>query len=273
MRLALSEISTVNATFEEDVAAYAAAGFDAIGIWEFKLPDDDEANLALLREHGLAVANCVPSVPAILQLGIPGMEGPADPKERINALCTSVRRLAAYAPESVICLTGPLGAHAATEAREIVIEGLGHVAAAADTAGVTLALEPAHRTQRSTTSFVNSIEATVSLLHDADLDHVSLLLDVYHLWDDPAVWDLIGRASYRIAGVHASDWPIDPDRSDRELPGRGIGRTQELVDALALSGWEGSLDVEIFSDRGGFWELPVDEAARQAFAAASDLVP
>ena len=41
MRLALSEISTVTATFAEDVAAYAAAGFDAIGIWEFKLRSEE----------------------------------------------------------------------------------------------------------------------------------------------------------------------------------------------------------------------------------------
>ena len=57
MKLSLSEISTVSATFEEDVAAYATAGFDGIGIWEFKLPADDAANLALLRGAGLAVAN------------------------------------------------------------------------------------------------------------------------------------------------------------------------------------------------------------------------
>ena len=31
------------------------------------------------------------------------------------------------------------------------------------------------------------------------------------------------------------------------LPGKGGGRTKEIVDALALSGWDGSLDVEIFS--------------------------
>ena len=86
MILSLSEISTVGASFAEDVEAYAAAGFDAIGLWEFKLPDDDEANIALLREHGLRVAVCVPAVPSVLPLAIPGMEGPADPAERIDAL-------------------------------------------------------------------------------------------------------------------------------------------------------------------------------------------
>ena len=32
MKRSLSAISTVNASFAEDVAAYAAAGFDAIGL-------------------------------------------------------------------------------------------------------------------------------------------------------------------------------------------------------------------------------------------------
>ena len=62
MRLGLSEISTVGALFADDVAAYAAAGLDAIGIWEFKLPDDDDASVALLHDAGIAVANCVPAV-------------------------------------------------------------------------------------------------------------------------------------------------------------------------------------------------------------------
>ncbi|MGH7745856.1 MAG: hypothetical protein ACREQ5_13905, partial [Candidatus Dormibacteria bacterium] len=73
-RLSLSEISTANATFKEDIKAYAAAGFDAIGIWEFKLPNDDSVAVAL-HDARLSVANCVPTVPSILPLQIPGMEG------------------------------------------------------------------------------------------------------------------------------------------------------------------------------------------------------
>ncbi len=109
MRLSLSEISTVSASFEEDVAAYAAAGFDGIGIWEMKLPTDDAANVVLLRDAGLGVANCVPTVPSILPLGLPGMEGPPNVEERIEAIRASIRRLSGYAPESVVCLTGPVG--------------------------------------------------------------------------------------------------------------------------------------------------------------------
>ena len=178
MRLSLSEISTVTATFEEDVQAYAAAGFDAIGLWEMKLPPDDEANRALLARHGLEASNCIPDVPSILPLGIPGMEGPADPEERIQALCLSVRRLAGYRPESVVCLSGPLGGRTEAEGRAIVVDGLRRIGAAAAAADVPLAFEPVHRTQHDVVSFVNSIPYAIELLEEAGLHHAGLMLDL-----------------------------------------------------------------------------------------------
>jgi len=109
VKLSLSEISTVNASFAEDVVAYAAAGLDGIGIWEFKLSQDDDENTRLLERYGLGVSNCIPAIPSILPLAIPGMEGPPDPSERIEALCASMGRLARFEPACVLCLTGPTG--------------------------------------------------------------------------------------------------------------------------------------------------------------------
>ena len=42
----ISQITTLGATFEADLHAYAAAGVDGIGIWEIKLPEggDDRAH-------------------------------------------------------------------------------------------------------------------------------------------------------------------------------------------------------------------------------------
>jgi sugar phosphate isomerase/epimerase len=272
MRLSLSEISTVGATYEEDVVAYAAAGFDAIGIWEMKLPEDDGANRMLLARHGLEVSNCVPAIPSILPLGIPGMEGPDDPEERIQAICLSVRRLAPFEPESIVCLSGPLGGRTEEEGRAIVVDGLRRVGAAAAAANVPLAFEPVHRTQRDKVSFVNALPDAIDLLDNAGLHDGGVMFDLYHVWDDPAAWDMIGRAAYRIHGVHISDWPAEPGRTDRVLPGEGVSGTKRLIDALDLSGFSGCLDVEIFSEPDRFWGLPVDEAARRAYAAASALL-
>jgi sugar phosphate isomerase/epimerase len=273
VKTSLSTISTINASFADDVAAYHAAGFDGIGLWEFKLPADDAANLELLSAAGLAVTNCVPTVATFLQLGIPGMEGPDDPAERLEAICASIGRLAAYEPECVVCLAGPLGGRDLDTGRAIVVEGLQAAAAAARGAGVTLALEPAHPSQRESVSFVTSILEAVDVLDEAGTTEVGLLLDTYHVWDDPAVWDFIGRASYRIAGVHVGDWPAEEGRLDRVLPGEGISRTKELVAALALSGWDGYLDVEVFSEPDLFWGLPVDDAARRAHDAVTAVAP
>jgi len=270
VKLALSEISTVGAGLAEDAAAYAAAGFDAIGLWEFKLPPDDEANAALLRAHGLAVANCVPTVPAVLQLAIPGMEGPADPEERIEAICASVRRLAAYEPESVLVLTGPRGGRSQSEATAIVVDGLQRIAAVARDAGVRLGLEPIHPAEVETTSWVNTAGAAAALLDAAGLDDVGVMADTYNLWDDGDAAGWLAANPARVTGLHVAGRPTGAP--GRVLPGEAGERDRELVAALRGSGWKGSLDVEIFSTPERFWGLPVDEAARRAYAAVTALL-
>ncbi len=271
MRIGLSEISTVGAPFADDVAAYAAAGFDAIGLWEFKLPDDDEASLVLLRDHGLRVANCVPAVPSILQLRIPGMEGPADPRERVDALCASVRRLAAFDPECVLCLAGPLGGRSQEEARGIVVEGLRRVGAAAAESGVRLGFEPTHPAQAETTSFVHTAAAAEVLLDEAGLADAGVMVDTFNLWEDEGAARWLEESPARIAGMHVADVP--PEGTDvRALPGTAGDRTRELVAAARKGGWDGTLDVEIFSTPDDFWALPVDEAARRAARAVRALL-
>jgi sugar phosphate isomerase/epimerase len=269
VKLALSEISTEGVPFVEDVTAYAGAGFDGIGIWEIKLPPDDAANRALLREAGLGVANCVPAVPTLLPLRIPGMEGPADPEERIARICAGVRRLAAFEPESVLIITGPLGDLDEAEARTIVRQGLRDIAHAARKAGVPLGLEPIHPGQFETVSFVNTIADALSLLDEAGVDDVGIMVDTFNLWHEPP--EAVAAIAARVTGLHVADEPPDLTRTDRVLPGEGGTRSAEHVRALVAAGWDGYLDVEIFSEPARFWGLPVDEAARRAYAAVSRL--
>ncbi len=251
MRLSLSTISTLNASFAEDVAAYAEAGFDAIGLWEFKLPEDDVANIALLRAAGLSVSNCIPTVPSFLQLAIPGMEGPADPEQRVEAICTSIRRLAAYDPGCVLCLSGPLGGRAEAEGRELVVAGLRRVADAARQAGVRLGFEPIHPAQRDAAGFVTSLADALALLDEADAVDVGIMADTFNLGHEPT--DALVRVVPRLTGVHVADelpraaarracpararGPLGGDR--RRAPRRRLGRhagCRDLLDARRLLG-------------------------------------
>jgi sugar phosphate isomerase/epimerase len=265
--LSLSEISTVAAGFRDDLRAYAAAGFDGIGIWEMKLGDDDAAELEAFRASGLQATNCVPTVPSILPNGV--IEGPEDVDERIQALCASMHRLAPYEPDCVLCLTGPAGAREEDEARTLVVDGLRRVAAAADSAGVRLGLEPIHASQRDALTIVTTIPQALELLYEAGLPDVGVMVDLWHLWETPEIERHLAANVDRFTGVHVSDWFPD-GRGDRALPGEGISPTRELIGVLLDAGWDGPLDVEIFGDPDSaesLWWHDVDEAARRAYAA------
>jgi sugar phosphate isomerase/epimerase len=266
MKLSLSEISTVNASFAEDVVAYAAAGLDGIGIWEFKLSQDDEANLLELDRSGLGVSNCIPAVPSILPLAIPGMEGPPDPAERIEALCASMYRLAAYKPASVLCLTGPIGDRDPAEAYAIVLDGMRQVAAAARAAEVRLGLEPTHVSESHESSFLSTIGEAIELLDEAGLDDVGVMIDSVHVWDTPSLEDDIARNAHRITGLHVAD-KLAPGAAGRLLPGEGTTRPDRVLELVLATGFDGYVDIEIFSTPEAFWGLSAAEAARRAHGA------
>jgi sugar phosphate isomerase/epimerase len=263
----LSQISTVAAGLEDDLRAYAAAGFDGIGIWEMKL-DGDEA-IAAVRASGLRVTNCVPLVPSILPNAV--VEGPEDVDERVESMCASMHRLAALEPDCVLCLTGAAGALDDLDARELVVAGLRKVAAAAASAGVRLGLEPIHRSQREQLSLIWTIPQALELLHEARLPDVGLMVDLWHLADTPEVERHLTANVDRITGVHVAEHVAG--RDDRELPGR---RSAELMQVLHDAGWRGGWDVEIFGDPDqpeSLWSLPVDEAAQRAYAAVLAAAP
>ena len=263
--LSLSEISTVAASFRDDLAAYAAAGFDGIGLWEMKLGDDD-ADLDALRASGLKATNCVPLVPSVLPNTV--IEGPEDVEERIAAICASVRRFARYEPDCVLCLTGPAGGRDDAEARELVVDGLRRIAAAADNAGVRLGLEPIHVSQREALTLVTTIPETLDLLEEAGLPDVGIMVDLWHVGDTPEIERQLAENVDRITGVHVAE-RFQEARDDRALPGE---RCAELMRVLRDAGWRGAWDVEIFGDAerpDSLWSLEPAEAAKRAYASVS----
>jgi sugar phosphate isomerase/epimerase len=270
--LSLSEISTVSASFRDDLRAYAAAGFDGIGIWEMKLGANDEANLEAVRASGLSVTNCVPLVPSILPNTV--IEGPEDVETRIDSICSSVRRFAPFEPDCVLCLTGPAGDRSDEEARRLAIDGLQRIAAAAEEAGVRLGLEPIHHSERDSLTLITSIPEALELLDEAGLPNVGIMVDLWHLWDTPDIERHLAENVHRITGVHVAEW-FAGERGDRALPAEGVSRTAELMRVLRDAGWQSAWDVEIFGDPArpdSLWSLDVDEAARRAYAAISSSI-
>ena len=249
-RVSISQVTTVSASFTDDLDAYCAAGADGIGIWEFKLAED---SLERFRQSGLAAATAVPAVPSILPL--PLMEGPADPAERVEAICAGIRRLAPFEPPCMLFLTGP------GDDRAAILAGLRAIADEGKRSGVRVALEPIQREFAHHWTIVSSLDEAAALIAEAGAD-IGLMYDTWHLWREPL--EQIERNRDRIYGVHLADWR-EPTRNtnDRVLPGDGVIEFGPILEALR---WDGLFDLEIFSDQelpGSLWqEDPVVVAAQ-----------
>jgi sugar phosphate isomerase/epimerase len=200
------------------------------------------------------------------------MEGPAEPKERVDALCASMHRLAPFRPSGIVCLTGPAGALEGDRARAVVIDGLRTIAGEAGRAGVRVGLEPINRVGGNDWTIVSSIAEAAELIDEVGEPALGVQLDTWHLWNTETLVEDIERECGRVVGVHVADWR-EPTRTwaDRVLPGDGVADLPSILDALDRAGWDGFYDLEIFSDNGTFgsawpdslWDVPADELARR----------
>jgi sugar phosphate isomerase/epimerase len=270
----ISQITTFQQPFDDDLRTYRAVGAQGIGIWEIKLPDRDDAEtLARVRESELTVTNCVGGVPSILPL--PLLPGPDDPAERVDLFCGWIWRIAPFEPDCLVVLTGPAGDRDAGEARRLVVDALRTIGDEAAGAGVRIALEPYQRLGGEDWTIVSTLADAAALLGEADRSALGLIFDAWHLWNTPYEDELPGVID-RVVGVHVSDYR-DPTRGwlDRVLPGDGVADVPRILGAVERAGWTGPYDLEIFSDDGTFgdafpdslWAVPGDELARRGEAA------
>jgi sugar phosphate isomerase/epimerase len=256
----ISQVSSLAASFADDVHAYTAEGVHGIGIWEIKL---DDTSLAEFRASGLGSATAVPAVPSVHPL--PLLPGPDTVRERVDALLRSLEVLAPFEPAAVLCFTGPGD-------RERAVRGVREVAREAERLGLRLAVEPFQLEGIESWSTLNTLGDAAGFVEEVGSDAVGIQFDVWHLWNTADLFDEIPRHAHLIAGVHVNDWR-EPTRgwADRVLPGEGAADLPTILGVLEDVGWEGFYDLEIFSDNGAFgsaypdslWDLDAAELARR----------
>jgi sugar phosphate isomerase/epimerase len=265
-RFSVSEFSTLNRSYDEDLAAFAAGGAEGIGVAEVKLPPgEDVESLRKLRESGLKATICLPATLSILPIAM--SPEPAEPEARVDALAQSIRRLAPFDPEVVIFLTGIPGEQGEGEARAIVVEALRQLGSAGRAAGVSVALEPIHRSAKDEFTMVTDLPETEELLAEAGDPSIGILFDTWHLWDTSDVLEHTRRLASRFPAVHVNDWR-DPTRNwdDRALPGKGVMELPAILGALEAGGFDGWYDLEVLSAEtypDSLLRLPAEELVRR----------
>ena len=244
-RLSVSEVTTRDWTFADDVRNYAAAGIEAIGVWRDKLDRHGiEDGIQLLADSPLRVANLVNAGHFLNMTRSQTRRAIEDVVETIGL----AQRLRA---DSILIVTGDVGSFHRTvdQARDIVVAALRELAPVAGAAGVRLAIEPIHERYPGYT-FLHTISDVLKVIEAVGSPHVGLFFDTDHLWQSKDLLRDIERAGPLIYGVHINDMPAVPGPGiDRRLLGQGVIPLHEILSAIEATGYRGYYDVEIMSEQ------------------------
>lgn len=249
-RASVNELCLPRTTFLEDLRLAAQIGYSGISIDTMKLSadGDDHQILEEFAKSGLEAAVCCNHVWSILP--IPNFPEPSSAAERIEGICAGIRRLAPFSPDSVFCVLGQPGEYTEGHAWRIVDDGLRRIHDVASENGVNLSVEVMIREggRKIEHPMVSSIEETLDHLDHLGLDDVSIVADVWHLHDSDGFLDSLRDNATRISALQMDDYHPPRAWRDRLMPGDGNGNVAEAITALREGGFNGWLDLEVFSD-------------------------
>lgn len=157
----------------------------------------------------------------------------------------------------------PPGGRDVEGTRSQILDGLAALVPALRATGVRLALEPLHPVYAADRSLLNTVAQALDwceALDPADEGLIGIAVDAYHVWWDPALAASIARAGRRVAALHVCDWlreTRDP-LLDRGMMGDGVIDLQVLRRMVEATGFDGPVEVEIFSQLD-WWTRDADE--------------
>jgi sugar phosphate isomerase/epimerase len=252
-RLSLNQETTRDWPMPELVRGCAAAGIGGVGLWRRQVAEYGLARTsALVRDHGLAVTSLCRG----------GFLTVPDTAGRAAALAdnrAAVDEAAALGTDVLVLVCGglPEGSRDLDGARERVADVLAELAPYAGRCGVRLAVEPLHPMFCSDRSVISTLGQALDLAERFPADQVGVMVDAYHVWWDPQVYQQIRRAGPRILGFQVCDWvtPLPAGvLTGRGMIGEGCVPLRRLREAVDAAGYRGPIEVEIFNE--ALWVRP-----------------
>ena len=265
-RLSLNQMTTDLRGMQETLDACARHGIPTIGLWRHKLDDMGLPETArAVRASGLAVSS-------LCRGGFFPVASEADRRLRHADNQRAIAEAAELGTSVLVLVCGPAVDRDLEAARRMVVEGIEALLPDAESAGVVLGVEALHPVYTAERSVIVSLAQAnrIAALFPPEL--VGVIVDAYHVWWDPCLYDEIAVASGRILGFHVSDWLVpspDPLMS-RGMMGDGVIELHKMRLAVESAGYRGPIEVEIFNR--AIWEMPLDDVLPLAKARFQETV-
>ncbi len=254
-RLCIHTVTTKPWAIEEAARHYSDDGVKGITVWRDTLQGRNINQTGkMLRDHGLN----------IVSLSRGGFFAHSDPSKRKSAIEDNRRAIEEafeLGTDKIILVCGADPSQSLEDSRRQISDGISSVLKDAESAGVRLAIEPLHPMFADTRSAINTIAQANSLAESLQSEWIGVVVDVYHLWWDPALEQEIARCGQnnKLLAFHISDWksPTIDMLNDRGLMGEGCIPLRKIRSWVEKTGFNGFIEVEIFSDI--YWKLDQSE--------------
>lgn len=265
-RLSLNQATIKHASLDEALTVTAQAGIGAIGLWREPVAEVGLTKAVnMVGQSGLRVSS-------LCRGGFVTARGQSERtaaiEENRRAIEETAALTAAGASGSAAVLVLVAGGLPREDtdlrgARQRTQDAIGELVSDAAAAGVTLAIEPMHPMYAADRGVVSTLRQALDIAAPFPAETVGVVVDAFHIWWDPEVFDQIARAGaeHRIASYQVNDW-ITPLPADsllaRGVMGDGHIDLVALTQAVVASGYTGDVEVEIFNQQ--LWDMAYDHA-------------
>jgi 2-keto-myo-inositol isomerase len=251
----MSELTTLRASFDEDVRALGSAGCPALEVWLTKL-EEFVARNSVHAARALAADQGVQLAVASAQGGILLTEGDQR-RENLERFGQRLQLCAALKIPTIVVIADLFDASA--ESFDRAAQSLRDAARMAGDLGLRIALE-----FQATSKFCNNLETALSMVQHVSSPNVGICLDVFHYYTGPSKLEDLERLTRdMLFHVQFSDLAGVPRElatdSERVLPGDGDFQLRPIVDRLEAMGYDGCVSVELMNPQ--LWSVSAAQVA------------
>lgn len=260
-QLSFNQITAANHSLEDVIHHCVSENIQWIAPWRHKLAETGiNRSAQLIHEAGLGVSS-------LCRGGMFPADSAQQRQNNIDDNKRAIEEAAKIGSDCLVLVCGPSPDKHITEARQMVADGIAAILPYAEEADIKLGIEPLHPMFAADRSVITTLGQANDICEQLPSNHIGVIIDVYHVWWDPSLYEEIQRASGHIFGYHVNDWiTLNDPLTSRGMMGDGVIELDKISQAVKQSGYHGPIEVEILNDQ--LWEescASILKETKQAF--------